>query len=207
MKSVDKGAKACIRREIKSVISHLDERWERDSSRRIANHLERVLSAPKFAPIQHVLAWVKAFPGEVDLSPFITSLLSSFRVYLPITSMDGLMSFVKINSDWAEALALGELGVPEPLDRESARYDLSNAQRTIVFVPGLAFDKKGNRIGRGRGCYDRFLMSVSQWSLKIGVCWSLQIKNEIPTDPLDIKMDLICTEEGILSCGSDWDCN
>ena len=57
-------------------------------------------------------------------------------------------------------------------------------------VPGMAFDRNNNRMGRGKGYYDRFLATIPQ-AYKIGVCFKFQLVDEIPTDALDIRMDEI----------------
>lgn len=63
----------------------------------------------------------------------------------------------------------------------------------VIFVPGLAFDRNGNRLGRGAGFYDRFLYDYSH-ALKVGVCFCEQLLNEIPTDENDQKVDAILTD-------------
>ena len=65
----------------------------------------------------------------------------------------------------------------------------------IVIVPGIAFDVQGNRIGFGKGCYDKLLVGTD--AVKIGFCYDLQICDNIPTEEFDIKMDYIITEKGI----------
>ena len=65
----------------------------------------------------------------------------------------------------------------------------------IIIVPGIAFDVQGNRIGFGKGCYDKLLVKTN--ALKIGFCYDLQIFDNIPTEEFDIKMDYIITEKGI----------
>ena len=65
----------------------------------------------------------------------------------------------------------------------------------VIIVPGIAFDKKGCRIGFGKGCYDKLLVGTD--AVKIGFCYDLQIFDNIPTEEFDIKMDYIITEKGI----------
>ena len=65
----------------------------------------------------------------------------------------------------------------------------------IIIVPGIAFDVQGNRIGFGKGCYDKLLVKTN--ALKVGFCYDLQICDNIPTEEFDIKMDYIITEKGI----------
>lgn len=62
-----------------------------------------------------------------------------------------------------------------------------------IFVPGVAFDKNGRRLGRGRGFYDRYLSDRK--IIKIGVCASLQLVDEVPVEKHDSLMDFLITEK------------
>ncbi len=85
-------------------------------------------------------------------------------------------------------IVMGKFGVREP--------DLSGAEIplklfNLILVPGLAFDLSGNRLGRGRGFYDRLLAGTA--GIKCGICYDGQLFPEIPTEPQDIKVDFILT--------------
>ena len=67
-----------------------------------------------------------------------------------------------------------------------------------VIVPGIAFDKRGGRIGFGKGCYDRLLKKTT--AVKIGFCYNFQVCGEICTENHDIKMDYLITENSIIIC-------
>jgi 5-formyltetrahydrofolate cyclo-ligase len=67
----------------------------------------------------------------------------------------------------------------------------------LALIPALAFDKTGNRLGRGKGFYDRLLASSAFRALKIGIATERFLLPEIPTEPHDITMDLVITESGI----------
>jgi 5-formyltetrahydrofolate cyclo-ligase len=69
-----------------------------------------------------------------------------------------------------------------------------------IFVPAVAFDIFGNRLGQGGGYYDRYLKKCLN-AVKIGVCFSVQISQKpLETDENDEKMDFIISEEGIIKC-------
>ena len=70
----------------------------------------------------------------------------------------------------------------------------------ILIVPGLGFAKDGSRLGRGKGFYDKYLEDKSV--IKIGVSFEMQIMDCIPTDPHDVKMNFIVTEQEILKINS-----
>lgn len=82
----------------------------------------------------------------------------------------------------------GKFGVREP---SSSCAEISFEKFNLVLVPGMAFDVRGNRLGRGRGFYDRLLANVS--SIKCGVCYDGQLLPEIPTEAHDAKVDFILT--------------
>ena len=59
----------------------------------------------------------------------------------------------------------------------------------VAVIPGMAFDREGHRLGRGKGYYDRFLNRVKTY--KIGVCFDFQMMDQLPHDPHDVMMDEI----------------
>ncbi len=63
-----------------------------------------------------------------------------------------------------------------------------------ILVPGLGFDRKGMRIGRGMGYYDRVLESFK--GLKVGVCYESHFAESLPAEEFDIQMDVIVSEKG-----------
>ena len=62
----------------------------------------------------------------------------------------------------------------------------------VVLVPGMAFDGDGNRLGRGKGYYDRFLKTLAAPRPQlIGVCFDFQKVDVVPTEPTDVKVDVV----------------
>ncbi len=87
----------------------------------------------------------------------------------------------------------GAYGIAEP-DRKRSRK-VSEAEVDLIIVPGLAFDTKLNRLGRGGGYYDRLLQRTS--AFKLGLALSCQLLEDIPTEEHDAKMDVVSSEFGI----------
>ena len=74
-----------------------------------------------------------------------------------------------------------------------------NEPASLIFVPGLAFSKKGRRLGYGGGYYDRFLSETLFCKrTSIGVCFSVQLTEEIVSFSWDMEMDHVVTEEGVI---------
>jgi 5-formyltetrahydrofolate cyclo-ligase len=87
-------------------------------------------------------------------------------------------------------------GIPVP-DRSWPLLDLARAGRILVAAPGLAFDRSGNRLGRGKGYYDRFLLRARAAGARlvvIGICFSDQLVDEVPHSDADQAVDGVVTE-------------
>lgn len=128
--------------------------------------------------------------SEVETSRFINKWLSEKNFYLPVIVEDDMV-FRKYISD--NTLRMSNYGIQEPLGKDFTDYDKID----VFIVPGIAFDKQLNRIGRGKGYYDRFLYNLNT-SIKIGICFDFQLFKYIPVEPNDIKMNYIITETEIL---------
>ncbi|MDY5024003.1 MAG: 5-formyltetrahydrofolate cyclo-ligase [Candidatus Egerieousia sp.] len=86
-------------------------------------------------------------------------------------------------------LAPGRWGIWEPTDEAPLLSDYSRLD--LVVVPGVAFSSDGKRLGRGKSFYDRFLPLVPRAAF-VGVCYPCQVVEQIPADPWDIGMDIVC---------------
>ncbi len=89
-----------------------------------------------------------------------------------------------------ECMVAGEqFGIGEPMGEEFMNLDAVE----LIMVPGVAFDRMGNRMGRGRGFYDRLLKSTPN-AMKVGVAFDFQLLDSVPTEPHDVKMDKVIVE-------------
>ena len=194
-----KRVKGELRGEMRRVLANLDRRWLQAASRELCRNLSQLIDERAGREIEHILAWVCFFPGEVDLAPFINEQLDKRTIYLPQVRGES-MQFISVGKDWLGAMEEGEFGIPEPSQSAGRVFSVDDAPRAAILVPGLAFDEAGGRIGRGKGHYDRFLGRSRLIEIsKIGVCWSLQLMSEIPTESHDAYMDWVVTEERTIS--------
>lgn len=90
-----------------------------------------------------------------------------------------------------EHVEQGAFGIMEPRGPLFTAMDMVD----LAIIPGIAFDRNGNRLGRGKGYYDRLLPSLSN-AYKIGVCFSFQLYPEIPVTETDTRMDEVVTDAG-----------
>ena len=116
-----------------------------------------------------------------------------------MAEVDGVISVLKATIDTLQGqlevtspadLAIGAYGIEEPTGALFTDY----ATIDLVIVPGVAFDRDGNRLGRGKGYYDRLLPRIPS-AYKVGICFPFQIVEEVPAEPFDIRMDEIITQQ------------
>jgi len=92
-------------------------------------------------------------------------------------------------------LRKGPFGIPEPKKKIKLK---SLSKIAAIIIPGIAFDKNGNRLGFGFGYFDKFLYKLKNNVLKIGLAFSFQVIKKIPVTKNDIKMDCIITDREII---------
>ena len=148
---------------------------------------------PEFKEAKLVTAY-NAFGSEADLGEIVFK--SGKNVVLPVCMDDGTLAFKSVKT--AGDLAEGKYrGLFEP-SKNLPDVDLNDID--LIFVPGLVFDKRGYRIGYGKGYYDKVLDMLSPNCKIFGVAYSLQIVDRLENEPHDKNVGAIVTEEGIIEC-------
>lgn len=98
-------------------------------------------------------------------------------------------------------LIAGRNGIREP-GPEQASVAIERLE--VVVVPGLGFTPQGARLGRGAGFYDRFLARLDGGrvpkAVTVGLAVSVQMRDDLPTEPTDRRVDMVVTEDGLVSC-------
>ena len=115
----------------------------------------------------------------------------NIKTYLPIIKPNNQMGFAEWNS--YDPLIVNQFGLLEPAVIKKILVP------DVILVPLLAFDQKKNRLGYGKGFYDRFLNKYlkSKKMIAIGVAFSFQKYNKVPVSNSDIKLNYILTEKGL----------
>ncbi len=131
-----------------------------------------------------VIALYKALPNEVNIDYLINYSLNCGKIVLLPRVVNNNLVFIKIDND--TKYEKSSFNILEPIYEENKIY---NDKIDLIIVPGLAFDKDYNRIGYGKGFYDRFLKNKD--ILKIGVCFSEQLREKVVIDNNDIPMNLV----------------
>ena len=154
--------------------------------RRSEGIMARVERLPEFREAKVVLLyWSMA--DEVQTHTFVERWYREKVLLLPCVDGDDLRLRQYTGP---ECLVAGEqFGIGEPTGPEYKELD----KVELIIVPGVAFDRRNNRMGRGRGFYDRLLKSTPN-AKKIGVAYDFQMLDEIPVEEHDVKMDEVLSE-------------
>ncbi len=109
--------------------------------------------------------------------------------------------------DHVGELAPGAIGVLEPRRELRGQLDrkIDRSGPDLIVIPGLAFDRRGGRLGYGKGYYDRFLHHVRSDATRLAVCFECQLFAEIPLLPHDVRMDMIVTEKAVYKTDASYE--
>lgn len=182
--------KDALRRLVLARRSRLDAE-ERESL--AASLTDRLLALPEVAEADRVCAYV-SISSEVPTGMLLAAVLGAGKtLLLPYVADDGSLRASAIASP--SELAPGYRGIPEP----RARFPVDVATVDVIVVPGVAFDPTGARLGFGGGFYDAFLRGAPRVA-RVGVCFELQIVDDVPSTERDERVDAIVTEERVIRC-------
>ncbi len=145
---------------------------------------------PFISQLNCVMIYLSSF-NEPDTSMLLSYLIDkNIKIVVPVSNTDDntiIPSYISNIDD----LHKGAYGIYEPKTINQANIE----DIDLVLVPGIVFSKSGDRIGFGKGYYDKLLENFE--GLKIGVCYEFQIVDEIPSSPHDVKMNMIVTEKRV----------
>ncbi|MBE6050288.1 MAG: 5-formyltetrahydrofolate cyclo-ligase [Clostridium sp.] len=152
---------------------------------------KKLMNLQKFKEAKNIFIYI-GYGSEIDTYKYIKEFLNMGKnIYVPKTNVrEKTMEAVQINS--LDNLVKGTYGILEP---DSFKNKIDKDKIDLVILPGVVFDKQGGRIGYGGGYYDKYLMNMDKNIFKVALCYEFQIIDEVPTEPHDIKADLVLTEK------------
>ncbi|MEN6493316.1 MAG: 5-formyltetrahydrofolate cyclo-ligase [Thermoguttaceae bacterium] len=157
---------------------------------------QRLASLPEYGRAGTVMGYVH-MRDEVRTRSFLPEILKhGKRLVVPYCVGDELELFCLRDLD---ELALGTFGILEPKPELQAQADrrIDVGQIDLVMVPGVAFDRRGGRVGHGKGYYDRLLRRARPDTALVGLAFECQLFAEIPMQPHDVFMDKVITETAV----------
>lgn len=169
-----------IRRKVRASKSLLSVEEKRSAAESVFSRLEELAA---FMLSDRILMY-HSLPDELSTLDFIAKWNSRKSFFLPRVNGVGLDILPYDRS----TLKLGAFHIEEPTGDDLTSID----DIEMVVIPAVAYDRAGNRVGRGKGYYDR-LLSHSK-ALKVGVGYDFQLFDEIDTEEHDVPVDIVITE-------------
>ena len=180
--------KGALRHTLLRQLKQQKEDARRRSSEAIWRKVRRLTAFRRAAT---VCCYV-ALPHEVQTRRMIEEMLArGKRVVVPVARPRTKRLVLSEIRDPDRELAPGAYGVPEPVP--SARRPVSVRELDLVLVPGLAFDRKGRRLGHGHGYFDRFLARLPKAVPVVGLAFKFQLLDRLPSDPHDRAVRTVLT--------------
>jgi len=182
-----------LRKEGKKIRENLPKSELLEKSDRIKKRLYKM---KEFRKAPTILFYV-SYDNEVYTHDMIKESLSTEKnVIVPITDKENHCLILSKIKAW-EDLERGAYSILEP--NKNCVNKVSLDKIDLILVPGVVFDKSGNRIGHGVGYYDS-LLKDSKNACHIGLAFEVQIVDSIPAEEHDMKVDKIVTENRVINC-------
>jgi 5-formyltetrahydrofolate cyclo-ligase len=171
------------KKELRKIIRERKKEFDSDIlNTESISVFDQIEALPHFNEAKTILAYW-SLPDEVKTHDFILKWYTHKTILLPLVVGENLELRVFSGMDCMdEGPAFGILEPKMGLPFKGESIDMA-------IIPGLAFDTKGNRLGRGKGYYDKLLKVANIF--KVGVCFSFQLVDRVPTESFDVKMDRI----------------
>lgn len=182
-----------LRRQILAARKAMSATDVETKSRAIAR---KALNLAAYRQAKVVMIYL-AFRNEVATEQIITAALASGkRVVIPVCERSQVQIIPAELKNYPGDLQEGTWGILEP--KPEAFYPLDPREIDIVFVPGVAFDEQGNRLGYGAGYYDRFLGRLRPQAVAVALAYEMQILPQVYAEGHDVPVDLVITEQRTL---------
>lgn len=172
-----------LRRKIKNMRLMLTEAEKLSAADMVFEQLERCAA---FIVSKHILLY-HSLPDELSTHAFLKKWSHEKNFYLPRVNGVNLDILPYDQS----RLELGSFHIEEPVGDDLVDPSILE----LIVTPGVAFDCKGNRLGRGKGYYDRLLSTTK--ATKIGVAYHFQVVDRLPAEPHDVPVDIIITDKAM----------
>ncbi len=182
-----KEAKAGMRALARDRVSAMSEEARTRADQDIC---ESVLSLSEYRDAEQMVAYL-ALADEVCVQRVLkNAIAASKRVLVPVVGDDGQLFFAR----WLPAMHLekSQLGVREPTVTEAPAV-----VPTLSLIPGRAFDRDRNRLGRGGGYYDRAMQDLERLGPTVGVGYTCQLVDQVPHGVGDVAVGLLVTDTAI----------
>ena len=185
-------SKEKIRKEIREIFKKMDKNEIKRRSKYVRENLQKFVF---YKRAKRILFYASK-EDEVDTWSLMRGALrENKKVYLPKIK-DKNLEIYEIK-DLKKDLETGSYSILEPKETCTKLEDIEKLD--LILVPLRAADFNKNRIGRGKGFYDRFLKKINSKNIKkIGLCFSFQVFECLPSKKQDVRLDFLITDKGII---------
>jgi len=186
---MDVNPKQTLRQKLLGLLKNQKEEIRRKKSRLIQ---ERLFKTPEFKAAKTVMLYC-SFDGEVETVDMMKQAKKMGKdVAVPVTVRTEKKIIPSLVENIEEELTDGPYGIKQP-KKESQRL-VAHDRLDLVVVPGVAFDRRNNRLGRGEGYYDRFLKLLPSTTPTIGLAFDFQLVDTLPElEAHDMPVSLVLT--------------
>ncbi len=183
--------KSALRQQMRDTLAAMDSAAMATKSAAVCSALA---ATDQFADADVIMAYL-FMPGELDIDEMVRGAFDAGKTVLVprVESQVGRMTAIQCTS-LQTGLSVSSYGIREPVGGE----EFPARQIDLIIVPGLAFDRAGNRLGRGGGYYDRFLTQPGLTAVRCAVAFHEQLVECVPASPHDQPVDLLVTDKQVL---------
>ena len=171
------------------------------SARAVASHaiIENLCALPTYQHAKVVLTYM-GFGSEIETQAFVERIHADGKIVVLPRVDRASRSLILHSVHSLSELEASKWGIREP--RADAPLVSINVME-FMLIPGVAFDRSGNRLGYGRGYYDKLLSTADPALERVAAGFSCQIVDAVPVGPLDQKIDILITENEIINISHD----
>jgi 5-formyltetrahydrofolate cyclo-ligase len=183
---VKKELRQRLRKQLAAMSKH-------EMATKSARATQLLVSTPEFAESEVIMVFL-SLPSEIDTTGLVLRAWQEHkRVLAPRISWEQRRMMPTEVRSLTSDLVETAMGLREPVTGAPIPIPIID----MVVVPGIAFDEKGDRLGRGRGFYDRFLAHPEFKGISCGLAFEAQLLAEVPVGPLDRPVTMLVTDEKI----------
>ncbi|KTW28049.1 5-formyltetrahydrofolate cyclo-ligase [Pneumocystis carinii B80] len=172
---------------------------------------DSLIRLPEFKKSKSISIYLSMVHGEISTDEIIKhSHQMGKKIYVPFIDGSEMFMFYLHPTEDPSLFVKNKWGIPQPskntangILREEA---MDKNGLDLIIIPGIAFDRNLNRLGHGKGYYDKYLAKINHWSeknnrntpLKIGLALNEQLVDTVPINSLDIKLDILLLQNQII---------
>ena len=176
--------KKLLRREIKFRLAKLSPDEKINLSRAV---IQKFLASPYYKDAKIIMAYL-SMPDEIQLHEFFTAAFADEKILAVPFISEGVMTAAVLPN--LNSLEVGAYGIATV--KSDVRKFIDAEKIDCVITPGLAFDKRGHRLGKGGGFYDKFLLRAVN-AKKIALAYDCQLVDSVPAESFDVPVDAVIT--------------